>query len=167
METSGNLTTVYRSADATGKQDASAVRNLLVQHGLDAQLLGDDDAVGVVEGSWEVRVQPQQAAEAEALIANVDGDSLASADPSSELDMVTIAELQGVSGEMEAIGMRTILDANGVNTVVVGASSIPSLAFMVQVSREDVERAQTILAEAQAAGPQAALEAERETEERV
>jgi hypothetical protein len=156
MET--DLVTVYRSADMNAESDATAVRNLLIKNGLEAEVFGDNTR-GVVEGTWEVRVRSANVQQAEALIAQVDEEDPGSVDPSSELDLVTIAELQGTTGEMEAIGIQSILDANGISAVLVGASTLPNLSFAVQVAREDVDRAQAALAEAQSAGPAAAAEA--------
>jgi hypothetical protein len=163
MSMATDLVTVYRSADMNAEQDATAVRNLLIRNGIDA-LLADENAPGVVEGTWEVRVPQEQVSQAEALIAQVDQDDPGGVDPSHDLDLVTIAELQGATGEMEAMGIQSILDANGISAVLVGASTLPNLSFAVQVARDDVDRAQAALAEARAAGPAAAAEAAQETE---
>jgi hypothetical protein len=48
---------------------------------------------------------------------------------------------------------------------VVGAPQIHSLAFQVQVPRANLEEAERVLAEAKEAGPAAAVEAERATED--
>jgi hypothetical protein len=81
------------------------------------------------------------------------------------MDMVTLFSSSNHDGEMEAMQIRGVLEANGIQSIVVGPGSIPSLEFEVQVPREDLERAQRILAEAQAAGPAAAAEAEAAGEE--
>jgi hypothetical protein len=47
----------------------------------------------------------------------------------------------------------------------VGTSTLPVLEVEVQVPREDLEEARRIIAEAQAAGPAAAAEAEAAGEE--
>jgi hypothetical protein len=161
-----DLVTVYRSADNDAEQDANAVRNLLVRNGLNPQVF-DDKSPGVVEGSWEVRVPGSETQEAEALIAGVDVEDAGKVDPSHDLDMVTIEELQGATGEMEALGIQSILDANGISALILGSSTLPNLSFTVQVAREDVERAQTALEEARAAGPAAAAEAAMETDRPV
>jgi hypothetical protein len=164
MPVESDLITVYRSADMNAEQDATAVRNLLIKNGLSAQML-DHKALGVIEGTWEVRVPRVEVAQAEALIAQVDQEDPGRVDPSHELDMVTIAELQGTTGEMEALAIQSILDANGISAVLVGSSTLPNLSFSVQVSKDDVERAQAALAEARAAGPAAAAEAAQEANE--
>ena len=158
-----DLVTVYRSADMNAEQDATAVRNVLIKNGIEAQL-ADENVRGVVEGTWEVRVPQAQLAQAEALIAQLDQDDPGGVDPSHELDMVTIADLQGSTGEMEALAIQSILDANGISAVLVGSSTLPNFSFAVQVARDDFERAQAALAEARAAGPAAAAEAAQESE---
>ena len=158
-----DLVTVYRSADMNAEQDATAVRNLLIKNGVNA-VLADHKTRGVVEGTWEVRVPESEVPQAEALVAQVDQDDPGGVDPSHDLDMVTIAELQGATGEMEAMAIQSILDANGISAVLVGASTLPNLSFAVKVAKDDVERAQAALAEARAAGPAAAAEAAQESE---
>jgi hypothetical protein len=66
---------------------------------------------------------------------------------------------------MEAMQIHGILEANGIPSIVVGTSTLPVLEFEVQVPRENLDEAQRILAEAQAAGPAAAAEAEAAGEE--
>jgi phosphomannomutase len=105
-----------------------------------------------------------EAAQAEALVAQFNEDEAGSVDPSHDLDMVTIAEVQGTTGEMEAMAIQSILDANGISAVLVGSSTLPVLSFTVQVPKADVERAQAALAEARAAGPAAAAEGALESE---
>jgi hypothetical protein len=158
-----DLVIVYRSADMNAEDDATAVRNLLIKNGLNAQTF-DDRSPGVVEGTWEVRVPMAEAAQAEALVAQFNEDEAGSVDPSHDLDMVTIAEVQGTTGEMEAMAIQSILDANGISAVLVGSSTLPVLSFTVQVPKADVERAQAALAEARAAGPAAAAEGALESE---
>jgi hypothetical protein len=145
------------------EQDATAVRNLLIKNGLNAQL-ADDKTRGVVEGTWEVRVPEPEVPQAEVLVSQVDEDDPGGVDPSHDLDMVTIAELQGTTGEMEALAIQSILDANGISAVLVGSSTMPNLSFTVNVAKDNVERAQAALAEARAAGPAAAAEAAQESE---
>jgi hypothetical protein len=158
MSMATDLVTVYRSADMNAEQDATAVRNLLIKNGLNAQL-ASDDTPGVVDGTWEVRVPQFEVPQAEALVSQVDQDDPGRVDPSHELDMVTVAELQGTTGEMEALAIQSILDASGISAVLVGSSTMPNLSFVVQVAQDDLERAQAVLAEARAAGPAAAAEA--------
>jgi len=86
-------------------------------------------------------------------------------DPSDELDLVTVFSSDRHDAEMEALAVKGVLDAAGIFAVVAGASVIPSLPFEVRVPRERLEEALRVIAESQAAGPSAAEEAERSTEE--
>lgn len=158
-----DLITVYRSADMNAREDATAVRDKLASEGIDAQLAGDM-APGVVDGTWEVRVAASDASLAESIVAGMNPDDPGRVDPSHELDMVPLIETQGATGEMEAMAIQSILDANGIPAVLIGATTLPNLSFQVRVARNDVERAQATLAEARAAGPAAAVEAEQESE---
>lgn len=88
-------------------------------------------------------------------------------DASHEMDLVPLFASSNVDAEMEAINIHSILQANGIPSVLIGASTIPSLEFQVQVPRMHLEEAERILAEAQAAGPEAAEEAEAESEDTV
>jgi Putative prokaryotic signal transducing protein len=88
-----------------------------------------------------------------------------SIDSSHDLDMVTFFSSSNHDAEMEAMSIHSILEANGIPSVLVGTSTIPSLEFQVQVSREDLEQARRVVAEAQAAGPDAAAEAEANSEQ--
>lgn len=88
-----------------------------------------------------------------------------SLDTSHELDMVTLFSSSNHDAEMEAMAIHSILQASGIPSVLVGSSTLPNLAFQVQVPSENLEEAQGTLAEAQAAGPAAAAEAEAASEE--
>jgi hypothetical protein len=157
------LVTVYRSADMNAELDSDAVRNLLIRNGLTPVVL-DDSQPGVPDGAFEVRVPLSQAKRAEELVEQVDQDDPGRVDPSHELDMVTVAETSGTTGEMESFAIQGILDANGISAVIVGATTLPNLSFQVQVARTDVPAAEAAIAEARSAGPAAAAEAERESE---
>lgn len=89
-----------------------------------------------------------------------DGD----VDTSHDLDMVTLFSSSNYDAEMEATAIHTMLTANGVPSVVVGPSTIPSLEFQVRVPRAGLEEAERLLEEARAAGPEGALEAEQASE---
>jgi hypothetical protein len=86
-------------------------------------------------------------------------------DLSHDLDLVTLFASSNVDAEMEATNIRSMLEANGIPSVVVGASTIPSLEFQVQVPRARLEEAERMIEEARAAGPEAAAEAEAASEE--
>jgi hypothetical protein len=158
-----DLVTVYRSADSDADQDAEAMLNYLAAQGLHPTIV-DDNALGVVPGSYEVRVPAAEAALAETLVNNFDPDRPQPADPSAELDMVPIASMMGATGEMEAMGIKSVLDAAGIPNVLIGGSTLPNLEFHVRVAQSDVAQAKAVLAEAEAAGPAAAVEGERESE---
>ena len=86
-------------------------------------------------------------------------------DPSHDLDMVTLFSSSNVDAEVEATAIHSMLTANGIPSVVVGASTIPSLEFQVQVPRGTAAEAQRLLEEAREAGPEAAAEAEAASED--
>jgi hypothetical protein len=88
-----------------------------------------------------------------------------SVDTSHDLDMVPLFSSSNIDAEMEATAIHTMLRANGIPSVVVGATTIPSLEFQVQVPRGLFEEAQRMVDEARAAGPEAAAEAEAASEQ--
>ncbi len=163
---SDELVTVFRSADPSAMEDAEGVRELLAESGLAAVLL-DDQAPGVPSGAVEVRVPSEQAKRADEVLAASDenAEPAEPGDPSDEFDLETIFEDMGTNAEVEAIGIRAVLDANGIPSVLVDSRPYPSLRFIVRVPRREVDRARQILEEARAAGPTAAEEAEKATEE--
>jgi hypothetical protein len=163
MNGEADLVTVYRSADQNADRDAARVQAHLADQGLNPVTLGDG-APGVVPGSYEVRVPSTEVSEAEQLLANFNADDTFQADPSSEFDTVPIVSMMGATGEIEAMAVKSVLDANGIPAVLIGDSTLPNLEFHVRVARADVERAQAVLAEARAAGPEAAAEGAAESE---
>ena len=86
-------------------------------------------------------------------------------DPSSDLDAVPVFSSSNHDAEMEATNIRGLLESNGIDAIVVGPSVIPSLEFQVQVARSEAEEARRLIAEARAAGPEAAAEAEASSEQ--
>jgi len=86
-------------------------------------------------------------------------------DPSGELDMVSIFSSQTIEAESEADVIRGLLEANGIPAIIVGNTQVPILIFEVKVPLARVEDARRVIAEAQAAGPEAAAEAEAASEE--
>jgi hypothetical protein len=149
--------TVFRSAETDAENEAAQVYDRLAAAGLDAQVFGDDEP-GVIEGSYEVRVPAPQSGEAERILSTPVVRQ--AADPGHGLDMETVFSGQGAASEMEAMAVRAVLDASGIPSTLVGAPQIPSLPFSVQVPKSLVEAAKAALAEAQAAGPEAAEAAE-------
>lgn len=153
--------TVYRSMDADAKEDAECIVELLADAGIQAVLL-DDSAPGVVEGVFEVRVPSADAARAEELIAeNPLPEEAEEVDPSSALDLETIAS---ATSEMEAMGIKNVLDSSGIQAVLVGDSVLPNFPFEVRVAHDQADRARLLIADAEAKGPAAAAEAELESE---
>jgi len=86
-------------------------------------------------------------------------------DPSHDLDMVTLFSSLNHDAEMEANAIHSVLEANGVPSIVVGTPQIPAFEFQVQVPRARFDEAERVLAEAREAGPAAAMEAEQAGEE--
>ena len=93
-----------------------------------------------------------------------DEQGLEAADPSHDLDMVPFFSESGALAEMEALSIQAILDANGIPHTLSGNSTLPVTEFVVSVPRSRLEEARRVVAEAQAAGPEAAEEAARESE---
>jgi hypothetical protein len=90
--------------------------------------------------------------------------SIPNQDPGHDLDMVTLFSSMNHDAEMEAMALHGLLEANGIESSVVGPSTIPSVEFQVQVPRSQLEAAERVLNEAKEAGPAAADEAEAEDE---
>ena len=82
------------------------------------------------------------------------------------LDMVTIwtSDAGTVTAEIESDMIRGVLESNGIPVMVVGASQYPNLGFEVKVPRGKLKEAEELLDQAEAAGPDAATEAEAESE---
>jgi putative signal transducing protein len=156
-----DLITVYRSMDAEAKEDAECIVELLSDAGIQAVLL-DDRAPGVPEGVFEVQVPPRDAARAEELIAeNPPAEEAEEVDDSSALDLESVAS---ATSEMEAMGIKNLLESNDVATVLVGDSVLPNFPFEVRVARDQADRARTLIADAEKGGPASAEEAERASE---
>jgi hypothetical protein len=86
-------------------------------------------------------------------------------DPSADLDLVAVFSSPNHDAEMEATAIQGMLKANGIDALVQGPHMIPTLEeFQVQVPRSEAEEAQRLIAEARAAGPEAAAEAEAASE---
>ena len=83
---------------------------------------------------------------------------------SHALDMVTIWNSTAVNAEIEADVIRGILESNDIPVLVVGASQYPVLGCEVKVPRGRVKEAEEFIQQAEAAGPDAATEAEAESE---
>jgi hypothetical protein len=80
--------------------------------------------------------------------------------------MATVFQSSGFSAEVEAELIVGVLESNGVKAVVSGLDTLPGAHdVLVQVSSEDEQRAQTLIAEAQQNGPQAAEDGEKASEQ--
>jgi len=86
-------------------------------------------------------------------------------DGSHNLDLVPVYSSQTIDAEPEADVIRGVLEASGIPSVLVGGSQVPSLGVEVQVPRARLEEAERVIADAEAAGPEAAAEAEAASEE--
>ncbi len=151
--------------DAGAKEDAENIVEFLSDAAIQGVVL-DDSAPGVPEGVFEVRVPVADAPRAEKLIEdNLLPDEVEEMDPSAELDLETIYHAESsATGEMEAMGIKNLLDSNGIAAVLVGDSVLPNFPFEVRVAHDQVERARMLIADAEAVGPAAAAEAELESE---
>jgi hypothetical protein len=164
MSDSTSYVTIFRSTDESADNDAWGVTELLCAQGFHAEAVE-------ANGGWEVRVPAAEGSEAAKAAENIsfhdiDEDALDEEpeDPSHDMDLVTVAHTDGAMGEMEATTIEAILDANGIQALVVGDSILPNLGFEVRVPREDRPKAEAAIAEAQAAGPAAAAQGEAESE---
>jgi hypothetical protein len=86
-------------------------------------------------------------------------------DTSAELDMVPLYRSSNVDAGIEADILRGILDSHDIPSLKSRAMGYPSLGFEVLVPRENLRDAERLIEEAKAAGPAAALDAERAWEE--
>lgn len=166
MDAEPEFVTVFRSADETAKDDASAILDLLARNELEAKLF-DDNTPGVPAGAWEVRVPSADVERAEKLIAGRPGagDELANVDNSADLNLETVfRQPAGGTYEIEALAVKSMLEANGIYAVLVGDPVLPNFSMEVRVAKEHVEEAMQLISEAEASGPAAAEEAERATE---
>jgi hypothetical protein len=156
--------TVYRSMDATAKEDCETIVDLLAAERITG-IIRDDAAPGVPEGAFEVQVRAEDAARAQRIVdENPLPDEVEQVDDSPGLDLETVFEAVGTTAQLEAMELKTVLDANGIAAVMVGDSVLPYLPFGLKVARDQAERARELIAEAQALGPVAAEEAEKESE---
>jgi len=148
----------------SAKQDAEGVQELLASNGITAEL-ADDSAPGVLQGVWEVRVASADELRAAQIIAEAKAaEESKGGDPSARLDLVTVFRASGQTAGLEALEIKSLLDAGGITAVLVGDTRLPNLPQDVRVPRAQREDAQRVIADALAAGPAAADEAEAGTE---
>jgi hypothetical protein len=80
--------------------------------------------------------------------------------------MATVFRSSGFSAEMEADTVKEVLESNGVEAIVTGLDVLPGAhEVLVQVSEDQQAKAEQLIAEALQAGPAAAEEAERASEQ--
>jgi hypothetical protein len=79
-------------------------------------------------------------------------------------EMVTLFSSSAHDAEMEANNVHALLEASGVPSVVIGPAVLPVVEFQVQVPRTHLEEARKVVGEAEEAGPEAAAEAEADSE---
>lgn len=84
---------------------------------------------------------------------------------SSELDMVPLYFSQTIEAEAEADLIKGLLEGNGIPATISG-NIWPNLGFIIRVPRGRVEEAKRLIEEQQAAGPEAAAEAEAASEDK-
>jgi hypothetical protein len=167
MTASSDLVTVYRSMDATAKEDCDGIVEMLRDEGITG-VVADDSAPGVLEGTYEVRVAAGDAARAEELIdENPLPDEVEEVDDSSDLDLETIFHIEGssVTGELQAMSIKNLLESNGIAAVLVGDSVLPNFPFEVKVAREQAASARKLIEDIERVGPAAAEELEAESEQ--
>lgn len=158
------LVTIFRSADADAEQQASVVCDMLANANMAAEIF-DDSAPGVPEGVVEVRVPAERQADAEQLIEIRKDFNPSALDLSHDLDMVPAFVSDAPNAEMIAAEIRSILESQGIPSMLVSGTMFPSLPFEVRVPRERLDEAKRTIASAEEAGPAAAEEGEREFEE--
>ncbi len=80
--------------------------------------------------------------------------------------LMNVFESAGISAEMEAQSIHALLESSGIESVAVreNVPELPVGRVEVRVTASDLGRAREAIREGQAAGPQAAEEAEAESE---
>ena len=87
-------------------------------------------------------------------------------DLSHDLDMEPLYFSQTIEADVEAEVIRGLLEANGIPAIV-SDSPVPSLGYQILVPKNRMEDALRVIAEQEAAGPEAAAEAEAASEEQA
>src|SRR5258708_16500610 len=150
---------VFRSSTPRAREDAAAILEFLASQGISGELV-DDTAPPLTADEWGVRVEAEDAAQAEALIASnpPNEDEFANVDESHQLDLVTVFNAAGSRSEMEAMSVKGVLDVAGIYAVIVGDPRLPNLPEEVRAPREHVTEAQRAIADAITPRPAAADE---------
>jgi hypothetical protein len=155
--------TVFQSSDENAEEQATYVRDMLNRGGMTAEIY-DESSPGVAAGTFEVRVPGEQRDDALQLIESERDFIPRPLDLSHDLDMVPVFVGEAPDAEMLATEVRSILEAQGIPSVLVSGSMFPNLPFEVRVPKLRLEDARRAIAAAEEAGPTAAEEAERESE---
>lgn len=163
MAGENELVTVFRSADPDAEEQAALARDMLAGAGISAEVFGDSTP-DVPEGAFEVRVPPEQQADAERLIEAQQDLHSQLVDLSHDFDMVPVFISETPDAEMIAMELRSILEAAEIPSVMVSGSVFPNLPYEVRVPKVRLDEARKAIAAAEEAGPAAAEEAERESE---
>lgn len=75
----------------------------------------------------------------------------------SDADLEIIYHAEGSStAEIEALAIKSLLEANGIPVVMVGDPVLPNLPFEIKVASKDAQRARELIEKAQGTGPNAA-----------
>lgn len=159
MAFADDYVTVYRSADSDAKEQAQDAAQRLRVEEIDVRIY-DPDAPGVPIGTYEVRVPPDRLSAAERILASHRVEEPAEeGDPTHALDLVTVFSSGKHDAESEALAIQGMLEAAGVEVVMIISTPIPSLPWEVKVSRAQAAEARALLENARAIGSQAASEA--------
>jgi len=78
--------------------------------------------------------------------------------------MVVVFSSANFEGEMEAMGIKSVLDSNGIPAILSGPNMLPNLAFQVQVPQHLAQEAEQLIRLARQDGRHAADVAEAATE---
>lgn len=71
----------------------------------------------------------------------------------SKFDLETVfSSADGSINESEAIEVKMLLEANGIDAIIVNDTPLTSLGQDVRVARQDLERARQVIADAREAG---------------
>ena len=130
----------------------------------------DDTAPGVPSGACVVQVPAGEQEQAESILgaAAAAVEQAPHGDPTGAgLDLtesVFISE-GSTTAEFEALAIKGLLDANGIASLIIGDSVLPPLPFEVRVAKKDLAAARELIDAQTQAGPQAAEEAELESEQ--
>ena len=163
MDPEQELVAVFRSEEMSAYEEAAALRDLLTETGLHPKMVTGEDP-GVPKGTVEIWVPASEESKAAEALASARSPA-EPVDDSEELDLVTIYEGAGITGEIEAMSIRSLLDSAGIASVLMGTASIPNLPFLVKVPRNMVDQANAAIEAAKAAGPAGADQAEEGTQQ--